>query len=444
MFDLLDAHAEGIAKFFYLTGLYREGLTLIENALTRAETFHRNVSTSAWHLLAPRLEMLRAEFLERLAHYDQASQRIETLLARSDLDPALRARAYLRAAWIGYWTGNLDHGRAHAQRTLKYANVEHARALEADALYVAGLIEQSSADTTRAREFYQRALALYRAQHNRYGECSALVNLADIGVDDNALDEGLEFGEQALALASQIGKRFDQAAANVILGSLAYTLDDASRAAAHYADALKLFREMGNGTGECIALRDLGLAAYLRGDADEARYYATEAIRVAQEVGSIYREGLAQTTLGHAYWLTRDLEKAERAFSHALELLTNAERGHLALDALAGLARIAHARKDLITARERVNEVLARFEKQTFYDSDEPSAVYLLCAQILDQAKDPRAREVLQRGVAELETRAARIKNDAVRHQFLEKHPAHRALRQAWKRRSQTYDGLMR
>lgn len=425
--ELIYTHAYNISKFFYLTGLFREGLALIENALARSV---EGIPNDA-------LQMLRAEFLERLARYEEASGIIETLLAQPDLDLTLIARAYLRAAWIDYWTGHLVQGRAHAQRTVSAAIAKHAPTLLADALYVAGLIEQSSADTTAARSYYQHALGLYRAQHNRYGECSALVNLADIGVDDNALDDALEFGEKALALATQIGKRFDQAAAHIILGSLSYTLDEPQQSASHYASSLRLFREMGNGTGECIALRDLGMAAYQRGDAAQAQHYATEALRVAQEVGSIYREGLAQTTLGQAYWLAGRVTEAERAFLRALELLTNAERGHLALDALAGLVRVAQARGDAPLARERLDELLARFQEQTFYDSDEPSAIYLLCVQALEQYNDPRAEVVLERGIQELEARAARIRNDALRHQFLEQHPAHRALRQASQRRKQ-------
>lgn len=75
-----------------------------------------------------------------------------------------------------------------------------------------------------------------------------------------------------------------------------------------------------------------------------------------------------------------------------------AERGHQALDAWAGLVRVALARQDTAAVLTYTNEILARLDAQTFYDSDDPSAIYLLCAQALEMQNDARAREILERG----------------------------------------------
>lgn len=412
---------QGITTFYYLTGLFREGFSLVEQALARINPNHAGRAE---------LELAHAKFLERLARYDEATATLSQLLANPTLDAPLRARTQLRVGWVCYWTGKLEEGRAALQETLQWANAHAQSALEADALYVAGLIEQSAADIPRARDLYERALALYRANHNRYGESSALVNLADIAVDHTALDDALRHGQAALKLATHIGKRFDQAAANVILGSLYYELGNYPRATPYYFEALQLFREMGNSTGEIIALRDLARLALAHGALAEALGYAEEAARAAQQSGSAYREGMTQCVMGDIYLAQGETARAEQCYQDAIALLRRAERGHRALDARAGLVRAAHQRGDAAAARALGEKLLTALQRQTFYDSDNPSALYLLCVQILAPEDAVRAREILQRGRAELAARAANIRDDALRHEFLNNNPFARALQQ--------------
>ncbi len=414
---------EGIFNFYYLTGLYREGLALLTQALALAES-------SASNELYLRLLLARAEFLERLAQYAAAQHELNALLPRLASQPELLTRAHLRAAWIGYWTGQLDAGRSHIRIIL--SDTEMNSALHADALYVAGLIEQSAANLTGAREFYERALARYRAQENQYGESSALVNLADIGVDGAALDDALRYGEQALTLSTRIGKRFDQAAANVILGSLYFTLGDFGRAETAYAQALAIFRDLGNSTGESIALRGAASLQLQRGDARAALASAEHAAQLALELHSPYREGMARILIGDSQLALHLTDQAEQSYMRALELLQHAERGHRALDAWAGLVRVALARGDAAQALHFTNEILARFDAQTFYDCDDPSALYVLCVRVLAAQHDPRAQAVAARGNAELMQRAAQIQDNALRHYFLERPASHRALRALW------------
>lgn len=418
--DLIAHTLDGILNFYYLTGLYREGLSMVTGAFAASESFGAEELTL-------RLQLAQAEFLERLARYQAAQRELDLLLSRPGVQPEWYARAHLRAAWIGYWTGALDVGRAHIQTTLVHASDNVA--LHADALYVAGLIEQSAANLDGARGFYERALAMYRAQENQYGESSALVNLADISMDATALDDARQFGEQALALSARIGKRFDEAAANVILGSLALTLRELSQAETHYDESLAIFRELGNGTGESIALHGSALLRLERGQGRAALAFAESAAQVAQELGSVYRQGLAHILIGDAQIALRLLEPAGQNYQRALGLLKRAERGHLALDAWAGLVRVALARGDAAQALVHTDEILARFDAQTFYDSNDPSAVYILCARVLADHHDPRAPTVLARGHAELLRRAAHIRDDAVRDIFLEQVPSHRTLR---------------
>lgn len=413
----------GIVSFYYLTGLYREGLGLVEQALTRAT----RTPDVAPHLV-PLLQLERANFLERLARYDEAMQLLDALFDHPDITPPLRARAQLRAGWVCYWTGKLEQGRAVLQETFAWADANKEPALAADTLYVAGLIEQSASDSPRAREFYERALELYRANHNRYGESSALVNLADIGIDNTRLNDALRYGQAALALSTEIGKRFDQAAANVIVGSFYAEIGNGTRALPYYHDALRLFREMGNASGESIALRDLAMLALVRGDITDAFAYADQALVLSHQVGSPYRQGMTHCVLGEIHLATGAHDRAEQAFVRAIELLHRAERGHRALDAEAGLVRVALARGPADVAYERATALLDQFDPVTFADSQDPALVYLACYQALIPFDAERARAVLQQGLDDLNARAARIEDETLRETYLQGNPSARAL----------------
>jgi hypothetical protein len=51
---------------------------------------------------------------------------------------------------------------------------------------------------------------------------------------------------------------------------------------------------------------------------------------------------------------------------------------------------------------------------------------------VLDAAGDPRAREVLEKGYAELQERAEKITDEALRRSFLENVPWNRELVKLW------------
>lgn len=108
---------EGITAFYYLTGLFREGLTMIEQALASREKF-----PNAPRELVAALRLARAKFFERLAQYDKATAEFAILLADETIDALLRARAQLRVGWVCYWTGKLEQGRSILQETLRWAS----------------------------------------------------------------------------------------------------------------------------------------------------------------------------------------------------------------------------------------------------------------------------------------------------------------------------------
>ena len=120
--------------------------------------------------------------------------------------------------------------------------------------------------------------------------------------------------------------------------------------------------------------------------------------------------------------------QARAHLERALALRRELGKDHLALESLAGLARLALATGDLARALAHVEEILAALETHTLDGTDEPLRVYLTCVQVLAANDDPRAPAVLDAAHTLLQTRAARIHDDSLRQTFLHDVPEHREL----------------
>ncbi len=74
----------------------------------------------------------------------------------------------------------------------------------------------------------------------------------------------------------------------------------------------------------------------------------------------------------------------------------------LALEPLAGLARLALASGDLATAQTRANELATALEAEVIAWVDELPQLFLSCYQVLSAAGDARAAQVLEVAYARL------------------------------------------
>ena len=101
----------------------------------------------------------------------------------------------------------------------------------------------------------------------------------------------------------------------------------------------------------------------------------------------------------------------------------------LALEPLAGLARLALASGDLATAQTRANELATALEAEVIAWVDELPQLFLSCYQVLSAAGDTRAVQVLEVAYARLHRQASQISDATCRQAFWGRHvPTHRAL----------------
>jgi adenylate cyclase len=380
-----------------------------------------------------------------------------------------RRRAEVAVRQANYYNAIGDYRVAvtTAQRAIDLAQASHA------AGYLQwGIALSRQGDWSGAQEHLKRALELARAAPLRQLEADSLRNLGVAAMFQGDLAEAQACYEQVMQICGEIGSRWDQGRA---LGNLAYTLwlqGDMAEAQTNAVQSLQLCRETGDRRGECLALLYAGIVALSQGDEVQARSRGEEALTIAQGISNRWEAGIififlsllahnrgdnraaytysrqarqigqnlgdtfilgyALTTLGHAQVGLGKIDEAMAAYQQALGLRRVFGQMRMAIEALAGLARVALAQGQPQQAQAHVAEILKHLPDRGLEGTFEPFRIYLTCYQVLQANRDPRAQDILQQAHRHLLRRAAQIEAQPLRRQFLEEVKVNRALMDAW------------
>jgi hypothetical protein len=141
--------------------------------------------------------------------------------------------------------------------------------------------------------------------------------------------------------------------------------------------------------------------------------------------------------LGHV--LARLGHPAEAANTYWQGLTLRREKGqhHLAVEPLAGLARVSLAHGDPTEALAHVGEILDYLQDHSaLLGTLEPLRIYLTCYRVLLANEDGHAEEVLDAAYRLLQERAATIEDEDLRRSYLENVVVHREIAALWKKAS--------
>jgi tetratricopeptide (TPR) repeat protein len=197
--------------------------------------------------------------------------------------------------------------------------------------------------------------------------------------------------------------------------------------------------------GEVVAALSAAMGQAL---AVETRATRESFLQAAQFVGREAKlQGARQMLedLGHKFLLSRALfdigtllietgraGEAVEYFQESLKLRRETDEAPLIMESLAGLASAAFTLGNVTQARTYVDEILTWLEGQPANIMDDPFRVYLTCYRILSATGSPRAGELLDSAYQQLQARAAKIEDEALRHSCLENVATHRELAAAW------------
>lgn len=308
---------------------------------------------------------------------------------------AARAHALLAASLSKL--GRVDEAQQHALAGLAKAHAAGDAAVEAMILNGMGMDADHRGDPSSAIPLFERALALHRQTANRSNEAATLSNLAYAG----------------------------------------FLLGEYEPAYAQFLEAAKLCRETGQRQAEGIVRINLALVLLCQAEPAAARTCALAALHLVQLAGDRWAQAVALRVAAHAELALAQHEAAIHQFTASRDLFDELGLGHLATEAIAGLALEASTRGDLSGALTHVELILSRQAAGAgLAGTDEPLRIGLICCQVLAAANDPRASDVLASTHAELQSRADKITDAQRRRGFLERVPYHRELVALWQART--------
>ena len=403
------AHAErGLALIppGDLAGRYALGLLSAKVLRTQSERTRLARCLDELAALADLLgnDALRSEAAERRARFlDDGGDPAEALrvarqaLAWAPADaPECAARAHLLIASALSRLGRSDDALRHAEAGLATAREAGNTAVEAMILNQMGMDENNRGDPGAAIRLFEQALARHRQTKNRSNEAGTLSNMA--------------YG--------------------------AFVLGDYVTALAQLLQAADLCRQVGQRQSEGIVQINLALVRQCQGDPAGARAYTHSALQLLRLAGDRLGQAAALRAAGHAELALGEQGPARECFRASRDLFDELGLGHLAIEAIAGLAMQALADRDTGAALGHVEIILKRqADGASLAVTDEPLRVGLVCHQVLAAVGDARADAVLAATHAELQARAAKISDPARRHGFLDNVPWHRELTRLWARR---------
>jgi tetratricopeptide (TPR) repeat protein len=307
--------------------------------------------------------------------------------------PEVVARAQYWWACALWKQGDYEGTRVHCAESLRLAHETGDHRNKARALNILALCATYTGDLVAARQGFVQSLALLREIGDLRSEFAVLNNLGD-------------------AVRRQ-GNYAD--------------------ARTYFEQSLDLTRRMGDRHHEAFALANLGLIAHNQGADDIGRDRSGLAATMLHAIGDFDAEAYALTNLGHALARLKLLDQAAAAYRQALDIRHGLDQPHMATESLAGLARVALVRGNLVQAVAHAETILTHLRHGGTVDgTDEPLRIYLTVYQALAVAKDTRAQEMLEIAHDQLQEQAARLTDEGARRMFREQVPYHHEIVVAW------------
>jgi predicted ATPase len=254
-------------------------------------------------------------------------------------------------------------------------------------------------------------------------------------VYDEASDpqKAVDLNTQALALARQTAARALEARILVVLGNTYRGLGLYSLAQATLEQALEANAAIGARRERAYVLDNLGLVHIAQFNPTYAKPLLEEALAESVAIGDEYLQATCYRTLGYIAEQSGHIQLATQHFDQSRNHFEASNLFRLAMEPIAGLARLALAQGDLETSLGYADQ-LWQYLNQHGMNSLVLEA-HLACADVFEAAGNLEdAIRVIDSSYRELIDRAYRISNPEWRTAFLENVPENKQMLQYWQR----------
>ncbi|MEZ4868130.1 MAG: BTAD domain-containing putative transcriptional regulator [Caldilineaceae bacterium] len=427
-----------VCLFIYLryAGQVHAAITLATQAIQRLRSLGSGERLDRSHdrllgflLIYAASAGIGAGLMQESAAWLQEAQAIGEMLA----DPALLAQIYATLMIKASLDLEVQMMTLYAQQAFHWVKAAHAPHLQPVIFRVhsIGLARQGKIDESFQVAAELQQLIQSRHYHCVEGESFYLTStLYEIQKDWEA---ALTAAQQGQTLCQARGHMFgfDNLEGNMIWANLQL---------GNFAQACELaqgFGERARRTGKqaelLYSLQSLGQAEMGLGHWQASAAYLTEALKLAVAIKSNVRQVLICYQLGKLSICQAAYDQALVHFQDALQCAKSAELLGLQTLAQAGLA-LTHLRQGQPTQALTEVESLLAAAKAITPDSPDYCSIRLTIYQVLTAQQDPRADAILAQLYQEVQTQAAKIKNDTQRATFLENIPEHRDIVALWQK----------
>ncbi|WP_309890054.1 adenylate/guanylate cyclase domain-containing protein [Archangium sp.] len=442
--DHLEASGQAVRAAVYLRRAGEEAQALFANAEARS-FLERALALTPETDLPERYAIVAAREKVYAVTGERRAQRLDLemmeVLAELLSDSRRQAGAALRRALYSSEVGELTLGVEAVRKAIRLAQETGDVASEALGYLRWGrMLRHHQGDFEGARSHFERSLALAESARLAHLEVENLLNLSAVMQETGDLGTSLSYIRRVLPFCRAMEDRWLEFSALRHLGYVNKSVGDFAGARSHFEQTLQFSRVIGYRFWQCIDLCNLALLHYLQGEAPSALELAEQALRLGQEVGSSRIQGYAWMARGHALATLERFPEAREAYQRARSIRVETGMRHQELESIAGLAAVALATGDKAEALKCVEEVLTHLSQgETLNATEEPFRIRLICFQVLQAHRDPRARAFLKTTYRLLRERARGIPDLELQRSFLAI-AAHQQLRAEWRRLGEAED----
>jgi len=350
-----EAYSRGLA--FALEGRCADALQLFE--VVKAATDSITRAHYEW-----------ANCARILGRWQEAEAAFNEILETLPEEPAtsLRALAHHGLGTVYMRTGRGDAAQETLQTGLGVAQQAGDRVVQGMILNNLAINAKNRREYDEARALLARATVAHtEAQHGILpGQLPAA--LANIDMAEGKFEQAEKHLLQALEAFRATGDRRNEAKMLNNFGYLRRLQGRIGEAEPLHLESLAIRREIGDRVGQGRILGMLSILYENEGRYDDAKATASEAYEIASEANDRLFMATSLSQLAQAQFSAGELDAARESYAQARALFEGIDDASRAAQVAVRLARIDLKDDDLVSAQERVDEVLALALREALYE----------------------------------------------------------------------------
>jgi tetratricopeptide (TPR) repeat protein len=354
-----------------------------------------------------------------------------TLLALAQMlgDDRRLAIAYYRIGSQAYTEGNNAASLQAFQQALEAARRAQDLSMEGLILPMQVVLLTAEGDLASAAGMVDLALETAARTGDLNILARALTNLAQYYQAVGDMARSVQLLQQQVEINQQQGNRLGEAIGQMNLGYYYLSVGQFTTGHSLLERAVQAARSIGARSCLAYGLLNLGLAGWRLGQHEAASQALRLSLEPLEAIGDQRGMAARQFYLGLVLESMGELVEASAQFESARAASEQLGMPAQAVEARAGLARVALQRCDFSLAEQHAAQLMAYLEKEGPQGLELPMLIYLTCARVFQAiGATDRLRHALEDGCRELQARLERIGEMSWQETFLEAVPENRAL----------------